>query len=186
MKKISYIILATLHVLLFFGCTQADNVYSMETTAVSVGNKSSFAIMADGSLWAWGNNEYGQLGDGTQTLRKKDPTPHIMDDNISKIIKNNNKKRPVKIMDNVTSISAGSSYTMAIKTDLRPDGASQARSAQLPIKIMDSVISVSTGTHTLALKADGIVWSWGTNDSGQLGDGTTKSRLTPVEISEQG
>ena len=37
--------------------------------------------------------------------------------------------------------------------------------------------------HVLALKTDGSVWAWGYNNSGQLGDGTTKDRLSPVEIS---
>ena len=48
---------------------------------------------------------------------------------------------------------------------------------------MDSVTSISTGTHALALKTDGSVWAWGYNNSGQLRDGTTKNRLSPVEIS---
>jgi len=39
------------------------------------------------------------------------------------------------------------------------------------------------GYHTIALKNDGTVWNWAENGSGQLGDGTTISRYTPVQVS---
>ena len=62
---------------------------------VSAGVGSSFALKADGSLWAWGLNSFGQLGDGTTK----------------------GKATPVKIMDSVASVSAGAYHAAAIKTD---------------------------------------------------------------------
>ena len=143
-----------------------DNV-----AAAAVGNNYSFAVRTDNSLWAWGNNLYGQLGDGTTT------------DQIN----------PIKIMDGVKSVSAGCGHTMVIKTDgslwgwglnaLGQLGDGTTIDRHTPVKIMDGVVSVATGSaHTIALKADGSLWAWGDNSSGQLGDGTTEQRLTPVEI----
>ena len=62
---------------------------------VSTGGYHSMAIKTDGSLWAWGSNYYGELGDGTREDRNTS----------------------IKVMDGVTSVSAGGFHTMAIKAD---------------------------------------------------------------------
>ena len=64
-------------------------------SSVSLGTNHSMAIMSDGSLWGWGQNEKGQLGDGTTEDRLY----------------------PVRIMDNVIQVSAGNMHTAAIKND---------------------------------------------------------------------
>ena len=138
----------------------------------------SFAIMPDGSLWGWGGNHEGQLGDGTATDREF----------------------PVRIMDDVVAVSSGYAYTMAITSDGSLWGWGANRFGQLgdgtltpryaPVRIMDDVIAVSTGcanfgtvsAHTMALTSDGTLWSWGHNHRGQVGDGTTVDRIVPVEI----
>jgi hypothetical protein len=51
------------------------------------------------------------------------------------------------------------------------------------VKVLDGVVSVACGGgHTLAIKGDGSLWAWGANQYGQLGDGTTERRLTPVKV----
>ena len=142
-----------------------------EYKTISAGDGHTMAIKADGSLWAWGWNVYGQLGDGTTIDRYA----------------------PIKIMDSVVSVSAGTIHNMAIKTDGSlwawgyngtgelGDGTKIDR--YTPVKIMDSVVSVSAGgSHTMAIKTDGSLWAWGHNGIGRLGDGTTTSRSTPVKI----
>lgn len=62
---------------------------------IAVGSYYWLAIKEDGSLWAWGNNKYGQLGDGS----------------------NADKNTPVKIMDDVAAVAAGGKHSLAIKTD---------------------------------------------------------------------
>lgn len=138
---------------------------------ISVGNWYSVAIKADGSLWAWGSNTFGQLGDGT----------------------NDDKNTPVKIMDNVSAVSAGGFHTMAIKTDGSLWAWGRNISAQLgdssnenkkaPVKIMDDVLAVSAGgEHTVAIKTDGSLWTWGDNGDGQLGDGTNDYKSKPTKV----
>ena len=65
--------------------------------AVSAGGYHTMAILNDNTLWAWGGNSNGQLGDGTTTKRLT----------------------PVKVMDNVRKVSAGNLFTMAIRRDIQ-------------------------------------------------------------------
>jgi hypothetical protein len=140
---------------------------------VSAGGRHTMAIKKDGSLWAWGWNYYGQLGDGTKT----------------------EKTTPVKIMDGVTQVSAGDSHTMAIKKDgslwawgynssgQLGDGTTKEKAT--PVKVMDGVTQVAGDLHTMAIKNDGSLWAWGNNWNGVLGDGTASTithRTTPVKI----
>ncbi len=136
---------------------------------IAAGENHSAAIKADGSLWMWGANGYGQLGDGTEGA----------------------KTTPVKIMDDVASVALGGFHSAAIKTDgslwawgRNDDGqvGAQANGAT-PVKIMDDVASVSLGGyHSAAIKTDGSLWMWGRGKDGQLGTGSIRSSAEPIKI----
>ncbi len=138
-----------------------------------MGSQHRAVIMADKSLWLWGRNYEGQLGDGTTICRY----------------------RPVKILDDILTLSLGSFHSAAIKTDgslwiwgengtgRLGDGADVQRLT--PVKIMDNVISVSLASYcSAAIKTDGSLWTWGWNLDGELGDGTNINRYIPVKIME--
>ncbi len=142
-----------------------------QTISASLGHTA--AIKNDGSLWGWGFNEYGQLGDGSTE----------------------NKFTPIKIMDNVVAIFAGGECTAAIKEDGSLWTCGNNLSGQLVdktignklimTKVMDSsAISVACGgEHTVILDKEGCLWACGWNYGGQLGDGTTgNERRIPVNI----
>jgi alpha-tubulin suppressor-like RCC1 family protein len=156
------------------GQTDEGNVCGV---VLDLGDSHTCAIKQDGSLWCWGRNLRGQVGDGTNTDR-----------NI-----------PVQIMSSgISSISLGSMHTCAIKQDgslwcwgdndygQRGDG--MVGSKNFPVQIIPSgVLSVSLGSiHTCAIKQDGSLWCWGSNSYGQLGDGTYTSRTAPVQIMSSG
>jgi len=140
------------------------------------------SVKTDGTLWAWGANGSGQLGDGT-------------------II---NRSSPVQVgaLTNWSQVSAGGYHTASIKTDgtLWAWGANTNgqlgggnvfnRSSPVQIGALTNWSQVaasrgnisSSNNHTASIKTDGTLWTWGRNSSGQLGDGTVVNRSSPVQI----
>ncbi|MDO8240460.1 MAG: hypothetical protein Q7T51_00540, partial [Candidatus Moranbacteria bacterium] len=155
--------------------------YLTDVVAIAGGNGHSLALKADGTVWAWGNNSNGQLGDSTTT-------------SILTPVQTSN-------LTNVVAISSAHNHSIALKSDgtawawgLNSQGQlgdNTVSQKSVPVQIKDiggvgflsNVISISAGYEfSMALKADGTVWSWGNNWYGQLGDNTTTSRLTPVQV----
>jgi alpha-tubulin suppressor-like RCC1 family protein len=145
----------------------------------SAGEDGSFtvAVCADGTVMSWGNNHYGQLGDGTTTNRYT--------------------ALQVLNLDNVMETSAGTAHSLALKADgtvwawgrndrgQLGDGTTTNRTFPVQIFNFNDVVAVDAGeSHSLALKGDGTLWAWGYNGSGQLGDGTTTNRTVPVQVSD--
>ncbi|MBS1773996.1 MAG: T9SS type A sorting domain-containing protein [Bacteroidetes bacterium] len=140
------------------------------------GEEYAIGLKSDGTLWAWGRNIYGQLGDGTTTDRTS----------------------PVQIgsLTNWISIATGFGHSIAIRADGTLWAWGHNNSGQLGIgntTNQSSPVQVGTantwvmvaggGGHTLALKVDGTLWSWGDNSTyGQLGIGSTTSQSSPVQV----
>ena len=139
------------------------------------GHGSSYFIKSDGSLWGVGLNHYGQLGDGTTTTR-----PNL-----------------VKIMDsNVTKVAAYYHHCLFLKSDGSLWGmgrnyygeisnhASNSSKILTPTQIFSSgVTDMAVGLHhSMIIKSDGSLWGMGLNAHGQLGDGSTINRTSPVQI----
>jgi alpha-tubulin suppressor-like RCC1 family protein len=137
----------------------------------------SMALTHDNRLYAWGRNGDGRVGNGSRT----------------------SAQRSVFIMDNVIAISVGDSSSFAITSDGVLYGWGCNRYGQLgiendnptvpshtrPVAIMENIALVSAGVnHTLAVTHDGVLYAWGNNAAGQLGDGTTYSQTTPIRIME--
>ena len=131
---------------------------------VSAGSDHSLALQADGSVWAFGRNDKGQLGDGT-TDNSTIPTM-------------------LQTISDVRAVTAGKYYSLAVKRDgtvwgwgensggmLSPIAGSQPSPVQIPG--LTGIVEIQAASeHAVALRNDGTVWSWGSNTGGQLGDGT--------------
>ncbi|MFP5042853.1 IPT/TIG domain-containing protein [Parasediminibacterium sp. JCM 36343] len=143
--------------------------------AISTGYYHSVGIKTDGSLWAWGNNTYGQLGDGTTI----------------------NRTNPVRIGTDTKwqSISLGNVHTIAMKADgtlwawgfngsgQLGDGSTNNSTSPIQIGTAKDWQDISTGNvNNMAIKTDGTLWAWGHNSGGQLGNGTTDNATSPIQI----
>ena len=93
---------------------------------IAVGGSTTLALKSDGTIWAWGENIYGQLGDGTKVREQATPVRSVPGDDWKQV--------------------------------------------------------TTAGPHSVALKRDGTLWSWGNNWAGQLGDGTTNYSHVPVQV----
>jgi len=147
---------------------------------ITAGSAHLAAFKTDGTIWTWGYNYMGQLGDGT--------SGHV-----------NNKSSPVQVgaLTTWNPPGAGGYNTMATRTDGTIWGCGYNNSGELgqenetmyssPVQVgaltnwgSKTVMAVSTFTN---LKTDGTLWGCGKNDSGQLADGTTTVRSSPVQVS---
>jgi alpha-tubulin suppressor-like RCC1 family protein len=134
------------------------------------------ALLSDGSARCWGANNLGQIGDGTTTQRLA----------------------PVAVtgLSGATAISAGFSHTCALLSGggvscwgdnqfgALGDGTTTSRLTPVAVQgLGGAAVAVSAGDdHTCAVLANGNLQCWGRNDQGQLGDGTTTQRTTPVTV----
>jgi len=164
---LSFIIL---QLLLVTSCSEEPIPESYET--IAAGGDHSLAIRTDGTLWAWGNNYSGELGDGT-TVAKVMATPSLIGSGYSKI-------------------AAGFTHTLAIKNgslwawgsnEFGQLGIGSTSGSTTPVLVGTGYVTIAAGgKHSLAVKTDGTLWAWGQNDYQQLGNGTTTSTNVPILI----
>ena len=182
-KLLSILLVPVLMIVIF-----PTEIFSAEkVTKVAVGANHTLILKQDsngnpGTIWAMGDNQYGQLGDGTTTQR--------------------NLAVEVKVsgvaVNGVTDIAAGENHSFYIKSDgslwamgLNANGQlgdGTTDTSTTPIQILASGVSqIAAGAnHSLILKSDGSLHTFGRNDNGQLGDGTTTQRNTPTQILASG
>jgi alpha-tubulin suppressor-like RCC1 family protein len=131
-----------------------------------------------GNTYAWGSNTSGQLGNGTNTDRNM----------------------PVNVPNHldIKTVAGGGNHSLALKTDgtvrawgsnfLGELGNGTNTGSNIPVSVSDlgrvkTIAAGGSGEHSLALKEDGTVRTWGDNSSGQLGNGTTGiGSNTPVKV----
>src|SRR5262249_29718576 len=144
-----------------------------DVMAVAAGEYHSLALKRDGTVWAWGENAHGQLGDGTLILRT----------------------RPVQVaaLIDVVAIGAGYGFSLAARSDgsvwcwgdntWGQLGNGTTTSSALPLAATGpgNALAVAGGEHhSLALTSSGKVYGWGANFSGQLGTGSSMNSGVPV------
>lgn len=155
--------------------TVAESVEAM-TSPVAAGRQHSLVVMTDGTVFAWGTNTSGQLGDGTTT--------------------NNIEGARAAELTDVMSVAAGEDHSVAVLDDgsvwgWGDNGDGQIGSfaatphepmaVQVP-KIREASALAAGADHSLALAVGGPVWAWGDNDNGQLGTGTGADSSTPALV----
>ena len=144
---------------------------------VSAGGYHTAAVRSNCTIWTWGCNNCGQLGDNTIVSRSS----------------------PVSVVGGFTDwcqVSVGCIHTAAVRTNgtiwawgynafgRLGDGSSLAKSS--PVSVVGGFTDwcqVSAGNaHTAAVRTNGTIWTWGENGTGRLGDNTTTNRSSPVSV----
>ncbi|WP_347812871.1 RCC1 domain-containing protein [Leucobacter luti] len=146
---------------------------------IAVGPANTFAIGSDGNSYGWGNNAYGQLGDGTLSVRNT-PTPIVAPSGVT-----------------FTAFAPGDATSAAIGSDGNTyawgDNASgglgngTVASSFIPTQVSAptgvTFTTVSSGNQfTVATGSDGNTYAWGDNVNGQLGDDTDTNSAVPVRV----
>lgn len=165
------------------GTNSSNLAIPQNSASIAAGEYHTLAVGSSGSVWAWGLNTSGQLGDHTIIERTR-PTPVVG-------------------LRGVIAVSSGAYHSLALRGDgtvaawghnslgQLGNGSFADSSAYLPIAFplnADNspvrIVAVAAGSyHNLALADDGKIYAWGLNSDGQLGDGTTVTRNQPVLVS---
>lgn len=172
-----------------FPCsTTAVEVGRLGVTAMAGGEEHSLAVLSDGTVRSWGNNESGQLGDGHSPLEQ------------------NESDAPVTVsgLGGVTAVAAGAEHSLALLSTGEVVAWGNDESGQLgntlsterhpysdvPVFVHESraaiknVTAIAAGEeHSLALLSSGGVRAWGNNESGQLGNGNQRSTREAIAVS---
>lgn len=149
--------------------------------AVAAGGIHSLALDADGTVWGWGGNTSGQLGDGTNTPEQLRPV---------------RVARPKDLAPGARfiAIAAGNYHSLALASDgsvyawgLNESGQAAGfdKHCGVPTRVwrtQDITAIRAGGHHSLALHSSGYVYAWGRNNAGQVGDGTEQDRPWPTMV----
>ena len=170
MKKLfSYLIILSVFFLLCGNTVHAGRW-------IAAGDEHTVVLKEDGTVWAWGYNEDGELGNATWS----------------------DSSTPVQAyaLSNVKAMAAGYWHTFALKqdgtvwawgwNDEGQLGNGTYTSSSTPVQVggLSNMTAITGGEeHTVALRQDGTVWAWGYNEDGELGNGTYTSSSTPVQVS---
>jgi alpha-tubulin suppressor-like RCC1 family protein len=177
---------------------ERGNAPLSEVQQIAAGEEHSLALLsnaAGGLVEAWGNNEFGQLGDGKEDWHKDGPGEVIL------------QRNPRVALTGVKAIAAGANHSIALLPgggllawgsndhgqlgdyiNTGPETCAGGPCSQVAVWVAGPrkeppVAIAAGGDHNVVLLKDGTVMAWGANGSGQLGDGTTedKHELVPVQ-----
>ena len=166
MKRFLSILLATLLFLaMALPATAAAEAEFTTTPMVAAGRGHTLALRSDGTVWAWGTNWFGELGDGTRIDRHT----------------------PVQVqhLSRITAVSAGGRHNIALRDDgtvwiwgnFWTDEDNVYPPAPTQVEGLPRITAISAGNwHNLVLADDGIVWAWGSNGHGELEIGRASCR----------
>jgi len=155
---------------------QVYNLNLVGVTDIAAGNQSAYALNGDGTIWSWGSNTYGQLGNNSTT---NSPVPV-----------------QVSFLTGITAIAANYQSVYALdgngnvwswgSNTYGQLGNNSTTNSRVPVQVsnLTGITAIACSQYSAyALDSDGTVWSWGSNNYGQLGNNSTTNSRIPVQVS---
>jgi alpha-tubulin suppressor-like RCC1 family protein len=144
--------------------------------AIAAGDRHSLALLSNGTVMAWGENRYGQLGDGT-TNERTAPVPVSGLTGVLAIAAGGFHSLALLSNGTVMAWGQNSDGELGIGNNTGPEtcGSSACSTLPVPVPGLSGVMSIAGGFtdgHSLALLSNGAVMAWGQNDNGELGTGS--------------
>ena len=150
-------------------------------TAVAAGHYHSVALKNDGTVWAWGYNYYGQLGNKSSVTNSLLPVQVLEETGVA--------------LSGIIAVAAGQYHSLALRNDgtvwtwghnyygqLGDTTTTQRNAAVKVAGISSGATAIAAGSsHSLALMNDGTVSAWGNNNDGQLGTGSSRYNVSPAQ-----
>jgi alpha-tubulin suppressor-like RCC1 family protein len=144
---------------------------------VSAGGISSVAVGPNGEVWTWGSNSFGQLGNHSPLRFSATPVRALTPDHITQVAAGNRHVLALRLDGSVWAWGLNSNGQLG-------DGTFSTSS--VPVRVdprVSGITRIAAGAaQNLAVGATGVLWSWGANDDGQIGDGAEMDRSTPVAV----
>jgi alpha-tubulin suppressor-like RCC1 family protein len=161
--------------------------------AVAAGELHTVGLTSDGSVWAWGDDTAGQLGNGPSAPNECTSLATLCA--LSPV--------PVSGLSNMVAVAAGDRHSIALRRDgtvwswgshvffqlgnggTAPNTCDSGPCAISPVQVsgLTGIVAITAGgTHSLALRDNGTVYAWGNGTSGQLGNSASSSSNTPVQV----
>lgn len=148
--------------------------------AIAGGEDHTIALRKDGTVWTWGENRYGQLGN--------EETSEFM---MERVV-----PAQVKGIGGVIAIAGSYEHSIALKSDgtvwtwgnnsygQLGNGKNTDSNIAVQVSGLEGVIAIAGGrSYTIAIRSDNTIWAWGANGCGQLGNGKSTSSNIPVQVS---
>ena len=159
------------------------------------GNGYSLALSADGMVYTWGRNEYGQLGNGVTATNS--PVPVAVKTAGTPMEGKTITQLSAKVWYALALASDGTVYSWGFNSwgQLGNGTSGAANNASAPVAVKTAgtpmegktIVQVAAGaTHSLALATDGTIYAWGKNEYGQLGNDSTTNSPVPVAVKTAG
>jgi alpha-tubulin suppressor-like RCC1 family protein len=162
-----------------------------DVASLSVARDHGCAHKTDGTLWCWGKNDHGQLGDGTILSRSAPVEVAAMSNDVARVAGGVRSQSTCAISNSGALWCWGGNSHGQLG-----DGTTTDRRAPVPVSTDASGASFTTMTdvcsgqrHTCARRVDGTLWCWGDDTHNQIGDGnssTTRVRTRPVPVAFAG
>ena len=145
---------------------------------VSIGDYHSCAVLEDGTVWCWGWDLHGALGDGTTDDPSYKPTP-VQVIGLSEMI-----SVAASPYHSACALRVnGTVWCWGANAGILGDGNNENLSTPIIVQGLVEVIDVAAGSsHTCAVKGDGSAWCWGTDSFGKLGNGDASDSNVPTEV----